>query len=171
MSAGFLGISPQPTPFIAPWPPTPLKNLTVIRPNGTITAEQARSLLRSFRDLNLGPAGIEVSDRGRVVVSGCLSLDHPVESGVRYALHGEQGERVLNIQWKDERLRLQLSPPLHGMGPAASPGELDVPLSCDGLGRLSSPELGARLNLDNSDAMDIEHFLRRIVRAIYSKVG
>lgn len=143
----------------------------MIRPNGTISAEQARALLRSFRDLNLGPAGIEVTDQGRVVVSGCLSLDHPVENGVRYAIHGEQGKRVLSIQWKDERLLLQLSAPTPGAIPASCASELNVPLSCDGLGRLSAPELGARLNLDESDAKDIEHFLRRIVRAVYSQAS
>ena len=143
----------------------------MIRPNGTITAEQARSLLRSFRDLNLGPAGIEVTDRGRVVVSGCLSLDHPVENGVRYAVRGEEGERVLTIQWKDERLLLQLTSPLAGPSNDSCLGELDVPLSCDGLGRLAAPDLGARLNLHDSTAIDIEHFLRRIVRAVYSKAS
>ncbi len=144
----------------------------MIRPNGTVTAEQARLLLQRFRDLNLGPTGIEVSDKGRVTVSGCISLDHPVENGVRYAVTGEQGDRVLRIQWRDEHLVLQLAAPelSHGAGLPGT-GEINVPLSCDGLGRVSAPDLGARINLEDGTARDIEHFLRRIVRAVYAQAG
>jgi hypothetical protein len=149
-----------------------LKNITVIRPNGTVTAEQARLLLQRFRDLNLGPTGIEITDKGRVVVSGCLSLDHPVENGVRYAVTGESGDRVLRIHWQNERLVLQLAPTeLAQDEDLPSTGEMDVPLSCDGLGRVSAPDLGARLNLEDGSARDIEHFLRRIVRAMYAQAG
>lgn len=144
----------------------------MIRPNGTVTAEQARLLLQRFRDLNLGPTGIEVTDKGRVVVSGCLSLDHPVENGVRYAVTGERGDRVLRIHWRNERLILQLAAPeLSQDGSLPGTGQIDVPLSCDGLGRVSAPQLGARLSLEEGTARDIEHFLRRIVRAVYSQAG
>lgn len=146
-----------------------MKNITVIRPNGTVTAEQARQLLQRFRDLNLGPCGIEVTDHGRVTVAGCLSVDHPVENGVRYSIKEVDGERVLLIQWTDEQLLLKLSAPDNG--DESSAGELGVPLACDGLGRLSAPELGARLHLEQAGPMDIEHFLRRIVRAVYSQAG
>jgi hypothetical protein len=146
-----------------------VKNSIVIRPNATATAEQARHLLRRFRDLNLGPCGIEVSDGGRVVVAGCLSVDHPVESGVRYCLQDEDGERVLRIHWSEDQLLLQLSPTDDSQ--AQTPDELGVPLACDGLGRVSAPELGARLHLEEAGAIDIEHFLRRIVRAVYSQAG
>jgi len=146
-----------------------VKNSTVPRPNGTASAEQARWLLRRFRDLNLGPCGIEVADLGRVVVAGCLSLDHPVESGVRYCLREKQGERVLRIHWDGDRLVLQLSPT--GDMTVVAENELGVPLSCDGLGRLSAPRLGARLHLEQAGAVEIEHFLRRIVRAVYSRAG
>ena len=144
----------------------------MIRPNGTISADQARLLLQRFRDLNLGPTGIEVSERGRVLVRGCLSLDHPVENGVRYALSSEQGERVLRIRWQDERLVLQLATPdLAQPENAPCTGEFDVALSCDGLGRVAAPEIGARLRLEDSDARGIEHFLRRIVRTVYAQAG
>ena len=146
---------------------SPVKNTAVIRPNGIVTAEQARGLLRRFRDLNLGPCGIEVSDRGRVVVSGCLSIDAPVEGGVRYSLREVEGERMLVIQWDDDRLVLRLT----AADDSAIDGELGVQLSCDGLGRVSAPELGARLHLESSDARHIEHFLRRIVRAVYAQAG
>lgn len=143
-----------------------MKNITVIHPNGKISAQQARQLLQRFRDLNLGPCGIEVTDRGRILVQGCLSLDHPVETGVRYALKGDDGERVLSIHWTKGRLLLELS-----ASESAAAGQLEVPLACDGLGRVAAPELGARLHLEDSDARDIEHFLRRIVRAVYSKAS
>ena len=144
-----------------------MKNTAVIRPTGIVSAEQARALLRRFRDLNLGSTGIEVSDRGRVLVGGCLSLDAPVESGVRYSLRELEGERMLVIQWDDDRLVLQLT----GPDDSTISGELGVQLACDGLGRVSAPELGARLHLESADARDIEHFLRRIVRAVYARVG
>ena len=53
----------------------------------------------------------------------------------------------------------------------APPEELDVALSCDGFGRVSAPDLGARLDLDGAAARDVEHFLRRIVKAVYSNAG
>ncbi len=142
----------------------------MIRPIGNISSEQARGLLRRFRDLNLGPCGIEVGTNERVTVSGCLSLDHPVERGVRYSLHEDCGtERVLGIHWTEGRLVICLGNE-EGQDDHMT-GELDVPLGCDGLGRISAPELGARLHLRNSDARDVEHFLRRIVRAVYAKAS
>lgn len=147
-----------------------MKNVTVIRPSGNISAEQVRGLLRRFRDLNLGPCGIEVASNARVTVAGCLSLDHPVERGVRYSLHEPNGaQRVLGIRWVENHLVIQLltndahDAPLHE--------ELDVQLDCDGLGRIAAPVLGARLHLRDSEAKDVEHFLRRIVRAVYAKAG
>lgn len=137
----------------------------VIRPTGTVSAEQARRLLRRFRDLNLGPAGIEVSDQGRVVVDGCLSIDAPVEGGVRYRLRERQGERCLVIRGQADRLWLGL---LGDGGRMES--ELGVRLACDGLGRISAPELGARLHLESASPREIEHFLRRIVRATYAQL-
>ncbi|MFT7485077.1 MAG: hypothetical protein ACI9F9_000923 [Candidatus Paceibacteria bacterium] len=148
---------------------SPLENILVIRPNGTISAEQARRLLRRFRDLNLGPCGIEINDHERIVVSGCLSLDHPVENGVRYSLKDGDRELILRIHWADEQLVLQLSDP--GNSDTPLDNELGVSLSCDRLGRVSAPDLGARLHLEDGGPMDIEHFLRRIVRAVYSEAS
>ncbi|MFT7671375.1 MAG: hypothetical protein ACI8X5_004093 [Planctomycetota bacterium] len=151
-------------------PITSVENISVIRPNGTISPEQARKLLRSFRDLNLGPCGIEVGDNERVTVAGCLSLDHPVELGVRYSLREDDGiERVLGIQWSAGHLTIQLT--AGSAYDSALDQEFEVKLGCDGLGRISAPDLGARLNLTSSEAKDIEHFLRRIVRAAYSRVS
>ena len=145
-----------------------VRNGPVIRPNGTISAEQARVLLRRFRDLNLGPCGIDVSQEERVQVSGCISLDHPVERGVRYCVAGNDGvERVLAMYWDEGRLLLHLRRDRRPDSPVDE--ELFVDIACDGLGRLSSPELGARMSLEESDAREVEHFLRRIVRAVYTR--
>lgn len=137
----------------------------VIRPTGTVSDEQARRLLRRIRDLNLGPAGIEVSDHGRVVVDGCLSIDAPVEGGVRYRLQDGGVERLLLLCCEGSLLRIRL-----GSEDSGAANELGVQLSCDGLGRVSALELGARLHLEQAGARDIEHFLRRIVRAVYARV-
>lgn len=147
-----------------------MRNSAVIRPNGSVNAEQARHLLQRFRDLNLGPCGIDISEGSRVVIAGCLSLDHPVERGVRYCLQDDAGnERVLSILWSEPQLDIRLS---HDRSPDSGDAEqLDVALGTDGLGRLSAPDLGARLNLEKSEAKDIEHFLRRIVRAVYSRAS
>ena len=99
-----------------------------------------------------------------MTLEGCLSLDHPVEGGVRYCVresHGEQ--RILAIEWADERLVLRLDPD--------DGRSLDVELGCDGLGRLAAPVLGARMHLGSNQPREIEHFLRRIVRAVYARVA
>lgn len=136
---------------------------TVIRPTGSVSDEQARRLLRCIRDLNLGPAGIEVGEGERVVLDGCTSTDSPVEAGVWYRLRQDDRERLLVIRWRDDRLQLALED--------RTECQLDVELACDGLGRISAPDLGARLHLEDRSARDIEHFLRRIVRAIHARAA
>jgi hypothetical protein len=142
----------------------------VIRPSGSVNSEQVRLLLQRFRDLNLGPCGIDVAQGSRVVIEGCLSLDHPVELGVRYGVRDEAGHgHVLSILWDESQLDISLS---DGDLPQAREVEhLDVDLGTDDLGRISAPLLGARLNVEQSDARDVEHFLRRIVRAVYSQAS
>ena len=142
----------------------------MIRPTGSVNSEQVRLLLQRFRDLNLGPCGIDVAQGSRVVIEGCLSLDHPVELGVRYGVRDEAGRgRVLNIAWDQTQLDISLSD--DDTPQARLVEHLDVDLETDDHGRLAAPELGARLNLESSDARDVEHFLRRIVRAVYSQAG
>lgn len=145
-----------------------MTNGSVIRPNGRISPEQCRVLLRRIRDLNLGHCGIDVAPGERVQVSGCISVDHPVELGVRYIVQGSDGvERILAIHCDDGHLRLHLRRDRRPDSPIVE--ELGVELGCDGLGRLSAPELAARIDLDASEAREVEHFLRRIVRAVYTK--
>ncbi len=72
----------------------------MIRLEHNLNSGQARELLRKFRDLNLGPCGIEIAPHERVEVRGCLSLDHPVERGVRYRMIGVDGsDQSLRISW------------------------------------------------------------------------
>ena len=147
-----------------------MRNSAVIHPTGTVSPEQARALLQRFRDLNLGPCGIDVAPGDRVVLAGCLSLDAPVERGVRYCVQDEAGgERVLSIAWAESHLDIRLTADRAPDSPERS--QLDVNLGTDGLGRLSAPTLGARLSLEGSEPKDIEHFLRRIVRAVYAQAS
>ncbi|HIG11504.1 MAG: hypothetical protein ABGY71_08995 [bacterium] len=140
----------------------------MIRPAGSATDRQARQLLRSFRDLNLGPCGIDVGKGSRVLVVGCLSVDAPVERGVRYSVRDSAGvERLLEIYCNETNLDIQLSSATTENARVA----LGVQLATDGLGRLSAPELGARLRLRNSNTRTVEHFLRRIVRAAFAQAG
>lgn len=142
----------------------------MIRPNRKISGEQARRLLQRFRDLNLGPCGIDVSRSARVTVAGCLSVDHPVEGGVRYRVQEAEGEeQVLAIHWEEGQLVLRLRS--RSDNRALVQEEIEVELGCDGLGRVAAPQLGARLHLDRTEPRDIEHFLRRIVRVMYTRAS
>jgi len=145
-------------------------NGSVLRPNGRISPEQCRVLLRRIRDLNLGHCGIDVAQGERVLLSGCISIDHPVELGVRYVVQDGGGvERILAIHCEDGYLRLLLRRDRRPDSPIVE--ELSVELGCDGLGRVAAPELAARIDLDVSEAREVEHFLRRIVRAVYTKAS
>lgn len=129
-----------------------------------LEACEARALLRALRDLNLGGARIEISPSERVELSGCLSLDGPVERGVHYLLRRDDGRgEVLAIVFEDDRLLLRLEP---AAAPAAEPSRvLSARLVADPFGRVTSPDLGARLDLRHPVARELEHFLRRLVRA------
>lgn len=139
----------------------------MIRLEHKLNAGQARELLRQFRDLNLGPCGIEIAPQERVEVRGCMSLDHPVESGVRYHIVGVDGsEQMLRIAWNGSHLQLTLR---NGLAPDAPVAlELDADLGCDRFGRVASTRLGARLDPVAPVERELEHFLRRIVRAVYA---
>jgi hypothetical protein len=121
---------------------------------------QAHGLLRRLRDLNLRACPVTVSAAQRVVVDGCLSVDAPVEGGVRYALRGADGaETVLELCWTDGRLALALDPP---HGPAL---RRTFELVRDRRGRAIAPELRARVPLETVEPRRLEHFVRRVVRA------
>jgi hypothetical protein len=139
----------------------------MIRLEHNLNSGQARELLRKFRDLNLGPCGIEIAPHERVEVRGCLSLDHPVERGVRYRMVGVDGsDQSLRISWEGENLHLTLRNGLDLEAPIAL--ELDADLGCDRFGRVASTRLNARLDPVAPLERELEHFLRRIVRAVYA---
>lgn len=120
----------------------------------------ARGLLRKLRDLNLAVARVRIQDGVDVAIQGCLSLDAPVERGVLYRLHDGDCERVLSLNMCEGGLEIRLS----------GPGErrLEVGLTLDGAGRTASPELSARLDVEENDPRAYEHFLRRVVRGVYA---
>jgi len=120
----------------------------------------ARCLLRKLRDLNLADARISIQAGVDVAIRGCLSLDAPVERGVRYRLQDQGGERILTLAMCEGGLEIQLS----GTGGR----RLEIELFLDGAGRAAAPELGARLNVDENDPRAYEHFLRRVVRGVYA---
>jgi len=139
----------------------------MIRLEHNLNQVQARELMRQFRDLNLGPCGIEVAPDERVEVQGCLSLDHPAERGVRYRIVGVDGsEQVLRIDWDGTDLRLTLRTGIEQNAEICQ--ELGVDLRCDRFGRVGSSHLGVRMDPIAPQARELEHFLRRIVRAVYA---
>lgn len=125
-------------------------------------ARLVRDLLRSLRDLNLTGRRIAVSGGEAVLVDGCLSVDGPVERGLRYRLREAGGlERVLHLAQVAEGLELRLR------GPGAE-RRVVVALELDERGRATSPDLAARLDAGKNDQRAYEHFLRRVVRRVYS---
>jgi hypothetical protein len=97
-----------------------------------------------------------------VVVAGCLSMDGPAENGVRYLLRGVGGrDGLLEIGWADGALCLSMSPAMSGPIRARS-----FVVTCDQKGRACVPLLGARVDPESRDPRELEHFLRRMVRAL-----
>lgn len=127
-----------------------------------LSADRARTLLRRLRDLNLVAGPVALSRDAVVSIAGCLSLDAPAEAGVRYLLRSVDGsERTLEIGWNGAGLVMSV------LGPAAADlRTLRVPVGCDDAGRACIPSIGARVRPDTTDRRELEHFLRRVVRAI-----
>jgi len=125
---------------------------------------QARELLRRLRDLNLN-ALVRVSGDRRVAILGCLSVDHPVEEELRYALRTEGShEQELSIAWHDGLLRVGLV----DARTRAPEFSLEVPLLRDEEGRATATELSARIHPESTDPREVEHFLRRVVRRAFA---
>ena len=120
----------------------------------------ARGLLRTLRDLNLAGSRVRIQDGMDVAIQGCLSLDSPVERGVRYRLRDSDGDRILSLCMCEGGLEIQLSGPVER--------RLEVGLTLDGSGRTAAPELSARLDAEQNDPRAFEHFLRRVVRGVYA---
>lgn len=128
----------------------------------TLPSDKARLLLRRLRDLNLNAGPVAVTHGLGVVLAGCSSLDGPAEGGVRYRLKRSDGvEGTLEIGWRDALLRLSLED-----GLARDRRELSVAVTCDRLGRACARKIGARVAPESTNRRELEHFLRRVVRAM-----
>ena len=93
-----------------------------------LPSDKARTLLRRLRDLNLVCGPVAITSDMAVIVSGCLSLDAPVEGGVAYRLRDQDGrEGRLDLCWDGPRLRVEID----GIGAR----RLEVALTLDRLGR------------------------------------
>lgn len=129
-----------------------------------LSSDKARTLLRKLRDLNLFAGPVAVTRDLEVMIAGCLSLDGPAESGVRYRLRTRDGaEGQMEISWDDSSLELSAIGPQQRMQKKC----LRVRLSCDRNGRAFARELGARVSPDSCDERELEHFLRRVVRTLF----
>lgn len=122
-----------------------------------LTPSRARELLRRLRDLDLRTPDVRIRTDVAVRIDGCLSVDAPVEHGVRYRLIGPDGREhrlCIRIDGADLELTLDEDP-------------LRVELRVDDAGRTASPSLSARL-ADSPDSRAVEHFMRRIVRGLFA---
>lgn len=130
-------------------------------PPTSCSPRETRRILRSLRDLNLGGTRLEVKGGESVRIRGCVSMDSPVEQGVRYRIElADHRDAVLAIRAQEDRLLLRLD------GAGVQTRELVTPLECQGGEIAQCPALGARIDFRNTGARDIEHFLRRIVRGL-----
>jgi hypothetical protein len=127
-----------------------------------LSEEKTRALLRKLRDLNLTAGPIALTRGSRVALAGCVSTDDPAESGVRYRMRFESGkDGLLEIRGGPEGLEVQVF--------GAEPDRrLAVRITCDRLGRACARPLGARVMPETNDARELEHFLRRLVRAVFA---
>ncbi|MEY2807429.1 MAG: hypothetical protein ACK57N_07135 [Planctomycetia bacterium] len=123
-----------------------------------LPSDKARTLLRRLRDLNLVCGPVAITSDLAVIVSGCLSLDAPVEGGVAYRLRDQHGrEGRLDLRCEGPRLRVEID----GIGAR----RLDVQLTLDRLGRACARSIGGRVRPETTSQLELEHFLRRLLRA------
>ena len=122
----------------------------------------ARRLLRRLRDLNLGDGSVSLEDGDKVRITGCASLDHPVEGGVRYCLSFNDGStEVVEIQWQDGRLHAHLT---HNDGDAETRGT-SFGLNGHPSGLVELSGLKSAVDLSSASLEDYETLLSRIVEA------
>lgn len=127
-----------------------------------LPSDKARTLLRRLRDLNLTAGPVAITRDLGVVIAGCLSLDGPAEAGVRYRVRLTDGrEGRLEIGFRDEHLVLSMV----AATPASTRG-MEAEVTCDRRGRACVRGIGARVAPESTDPRELEHFLRRVVRAV-----
>jgi hypothetical protein len=129
-----------------------------------VAADQVRGLLRKLRDLNLSSETVAITGASSVTIGGCLSLDAPAESGVRYRLDFPDGARAV-LELGSHASGLALS--VDGRSSDASRRRLAVRLSRDRQGRVCARELAARVSPETCDPRALAHFLKRAIRTLY----
>ena len=130
--------------------------------NHNLNPRETRLLLRKLRDVNLGAQRIAIRSGLTVAFGGCLTLDGPVEQGVRYRLRSADGEHhTLTLEARGVDLEIRLRT-------AEGERTLLAPLILDAQGRTSSPTIAARMDVDQGTRRDCEHFLRRVVRGVFA---
>ena len=124
--------------------------------------QAARRLLRRLRDLNFGDGSVRVTGGEEVRITGCTSLDHPVERGVRYSLSFESGKtKVVELEWSDGRLHTRLF-----VDPADEPAtQTSFGLNGHPAGLVELSGLHAAIDLSCASSEEFEALLRRIVEA------
>ncbi len=140
----------------------PLRDSMLDLAHRSLSEDKARTLLRKLRDLNLTSDPIALDARARVSLRGCVSSDEPAESGVRYRMRFDDGaDGILEIRADSGVLEVALRA-------ARADRRITLPVSCDRLGRACVRQVGARVAPETSEARELEHFLRRIVRALFA---
>ena len=119
-------------------------------------------LLRRLRDLNLAAHRVAVRRDATVTLDGCLSLDAPVELGVRYRVLDEAGTpSTLHLRIVNGELEARVSS-------AGNERRIAAPFVRDETGRTALPTLAVRVAEGSNDPRAYEHLLRRVVRGLYA---
>lgn len=129
-----------------------------------VAADRVRGLLRKLRDLNLSAETVAITHSSHVTIAGCLSLDAPAESGVRYRLFFSDGAQAV-LELGSQASGLALS--VNGRSTHVAERSLSVRLSCDREGRVCARELAARVSPETCDPRALARFLKRAVRTLY----
>ncbi len=126
-----------------------------------LSARSARALLHRLRDANVTARSSAGTPSFRLV--GCLSLDAPVETGVRYGIVLASGERrVLQFGWRDSVLVLELGD--ERPGPCVSRARaLAARENADG--EFEVGELAAAVHPECNDPERLTPFLLALARA------
>ena len=132
--------------------------MNVVQPTSTrLSAPQARELLRRLRDRNLSDCPVAIGGGTSLTLDGCISLDAPVEQGVRYQVRHMDGSLgTFHVACDETHIEL-----------ASDGRSLSAEIALDGAGRACAPKLGARIDPECCEPRTIEHFLRRLVRAFF----